>query len=202
VSGEADRRRKIIALIVGSALICLGWIAIAYAQEQPPQWSPERETLDNLEKTIPETPEGRFHSLAALARAAYDAGEMSKAENYADELLASAPRYRKDWAYGDAIFTANTVAGLVAISRDHNLARADGYLLDSARNNPGSPTLWSFGPSMRLAKELLDAGERNIVVDFLGACGGFWRNGKDKLAGWKRAIEAGERPNFGPNLRY
>ena len=86
--------------------------------------------------------------------------------------------------------------------RDRNLPRADGYLLDSARNNPGSPTLKSFGPNLRLAKELLTAGERDIVLEFLGECGSFWNMGHEKLAAWSEAVRAGKEPDFDANLRY
>lgn len=197
-----EQRNKLVALIVGTALVCLGWIAISSAQQEASALAPAQETLANLEKTIPDSPLGRFHRLAALARAAYDAGDMTKAQNYADELLSSAPNFRRDWAYGDAVFGGNTILGLVAMTRDHNLSRADGYLLDSARSNPGSPTLLSFGPDMRLAKELLTAGERDIVLEFLGECQSFWKMGHEKLTAWSDAVHNGKIPDFGANLNY
>ena len=88
-----ERRNKLVALVIGTALVCLGWIAIASAQEDDaaPSMSPAQETLSNLEKTIPDSSAGRFHALAGLAKAAYDTGDMTKAQNYADELLTSAP---------------------------------------------------------------------------------------------------------------
>lgn len=202
MSVSREQRNKLVALIVGTALVCLGWIAISSAQQDASAQSAAQETLANLEKTIPDSPLGRFHRLALLARAAYDAGDMTKAQTYADELLSSAPNFRRDWAYGDAIFGGNTILGLVAMTRDHNLSRADGYLLDSARNNPGSPTLLSFGPDMRLAKELLTSGERDVVLEFLGECRGFWKMGHEKLTAWSGTIESGQTPDFGANLNY
>jgi hypothetical protein len=201
VSLSREHVIRVGALIVGAALICIGLIAIAHAQEAS-STSPAQETLANLEKTIPDSPLGRFHRLAALARAAYDAGNMTKAQNYSDEVLSSAPNFRRDWAYGDAIFTGNTTLGLVAMTRDRNIPRAEEYLLDSARNNSRSPALLSFGPNMRLPKELLTAGERDVVLEFLGECQSFWKMGHEKLTTWSDTIQSGQIPDFGANVNY
>jgi hypothetical protein len=181
-----------------SMLVCLGWLTAAAAQDAP---SPKHQKLDNMEKSIPEDPMARFYRLGDLAEAAYAAGEMDKAQSYADELISAAPKYPKDWNYGNAVFTGNTVAGLVALKRDNNVSQADGYLLASART-PGSPQLNSFGPSMLLAKRLLAACERDSVLDFLRECGSFWKMGQDKLDSWSDAIKNGQTPDFGPNTRY
>jgi hypothetical protein len=182
--------------IVG--LVCLGWLGAGLAQDAP---TPQQETLANMEKSIPEDAQARFYRLGNLAKAAYAAGEMGKAENYANELLSAAPNYTKDWNYGNAIFAGNTVAGLVVLKRDGNVSQAEGYLLASARN-PGSPQLGSFGPSMRLAQELLSAGKRDTVLDFLRECGKFWKSGQPKLNSWIEDIQNGKTPDFGPNLTY
>ena len=179
-------------------LVCLGWLGVAVANDT---LSPEQEKLTNLEKSIPEDPMARFYRLGDLAEAAYKAGEMDKADSYANELISAAPHYPKDWNYGNAVFTGNNVAGLVALKRDNNVSQADGYLLASART-PGSPQLNSFGPSMGLAKELLNAGERDAVLDFIGECRSFWKLGQKQLDAWTDAIKSGQTPDFGPNLRY
>jgi hypothetical protein len=190
-------KKAVFALLL-VVIVCFAGPGQTAAQDAP---SPEQERFSNLEKSIPDEPAARFRRLGELAQVAYDAGDLNKAENYADELLSSAPHYAGDWAYGDAIFTGNTVAGLVAIKRDHNLSQAEGYLLASGRT-PGSPRLDSFGPGMRLAQELLTAGERTAVLDFLRECQSFWKMGDARLASWSEAIRAGQAPDFGPNLKY
>ena len=49
---------------------------------------------------------------------------------------------------------------------------------------------------MTLAKELLAAGERNVVVDFLDQCLTFWKRGSDNLNNWIATIKAGGTPDF------
>ena len=56
---------------------------------------------------------------------------------------------------------------------------------------------------MSLANDLLIAGERDTVVDFLDECGSFWKAGcVARLSDWKNTIQSGGTPNFGPNLGY
>jgi hypothetical protein len=43
---------------------------------------------------------------------------LNAAESYANELLAGAPSYPKDWNYGNAIFSGNMLLGRVALRRD------------------------------------------------------------------------------------
>lgn len=154
-----------------------------------------------LEGSTPASGPGRFHALPPLAKAAFNAGEMEKAENYARELLADAPDYQKDWNYGNAIFFGNMVLGQVALRRDHNVALAKKYLAASGQT-PGSPTLNSFGPNMSLAKDLLTAGERDAVIEFFAACRKFWTMDLGELDQWTAAVKSGGIPDFGPNLLY
>ena len=66
----------------------------------------------------------------------------------------------------------------------------------------GSPNLNSFGPNMSLAKELLELGERDAVLEYLDLCGRFWKSGSDSIDQWKEEMARGEIPAFGPNLVY
>jgi len=67
---------------------------------------------------------------------------------------------------------------------------------------PGSPQLNSFGPNMSLAKQLLEAGERDTVVEYLDFCRKFWQMDFGKLDYWTAQVRAGEVPDFGANLTY
>jgi hypothetical protein len=192
----ASRRSVLIGLIALSCWIFQGW---AYAQKAI---TPEQETFTNLELTLP--PPGskeRFYQLSRVASAAYDAGDYEKADAYANELLSEADRNSGNWYYGDAIFYGNTTLGLVALKRDNNISQADNYLL-AAGKTPGGPDLNSFGPNMLLAQELLKAGERDVVLDFIGECGRFWKGDPGRLSKWKEEIDKGEMPDFAPNLKY
>lgn len=131
-------------------------------------------------------------ALPKLAKAALDAGALDQAVAYAQEALSSGPG-------GDAIFNCNMVLGLVAL-RNGNVGEAKQYLVASGKTS-GSPALDSFGPNMSLAKELLDSGERDAVLEFFSLCRTFWANQK-LLDSWSETVRNGRIPDFGANLRY
>ncbi len=125
----------------------------------------------------------------ALASVAFDAGEGESAEAFARQTLESEgvaqPR-------GDVVFEMNTILGRLAFAADDKDA-AVRYLL-AAGQTSGSPSLGSFGPDMQLARELLGAGEREAVLEYLKSCKGFWKMGQDRLADWILKIESGKDP--------
>ena len=147
----------------------------------------------------------RFYALSRLAKNAFDSGDMGRAEQYAKELLLAAPQYPKDWNYGNAIYYGNMVIGRVALRRDHNVILAKRSLLASAAT-PGSPQLESFGPNMSLAKDLLELGERDTVLEFFTLCRKFWTfvppSGGNMLDQWTGIVKDGGMPEFGANLKY
>ncbi|HUI82711.1 MAG TPA: hypothetical protein VL240_00725 [Candidatus Binatia bacterium] len=142
----------------------------------------------------------RCYNLPDLAKRAFNAGDLQKAEIYSRELLKMAPDYPKDWNNGNAIFYGNFVLGRLALRRG-DVKGADAYLLQSGRT-PGSPQLDSFGPSMTLAKELLDKGESQTVLEYLAICKRFWELDRGKLDEWSTAIHNGEIPSFEGQLDY
>lgn len=145
----------------------------------------------------------RIHKLPELAKAALEAGELEQARNYAEELLEKAvsldlPEYfRSD---GNAIHYGNIVLGRVALAIG-DIWQAKQRLIGCAHTT-GSPNLGSFGPNMTLAKELLERGEREVVLEFLELCKSFWTSSWGALEEWKSDVEAGRMPEFGANLRY
>ena len=82
-----------------------------------------------------------------------------------------------------------------------DLNQAKQYLL-AAGQTPGSPVLNSFGPNMLLAKELLEKGERAVVLQYFELCAKFWKLHTDKLEDWMALVSGGRVPNFGANLIY
>jgi hypothetical protein len=182
-------------------------LARSYDQERVLASSPEEKaTLAQKAMSVRERGlekadgEQRFYELGPLATSAFEAGETTKAQQYASELLRSAQQFKSDWNYGNALHTGNIVLGRIALARD-DIAGASDYLI-AAGQTPGSPQLGSFGPNMTLAKGLLEKDEREVVLTYLQACGKFWKMGGDKLQGWIATIKGGGTPDFGPNLHY
>jgi hypothetical protein len=165
----------------------------------PPSTPQERLQAEELD-AAKMTGEDLFYELPHLAKRAFDAGEISKAEVYSKQLLAMAPNYRENWNFGNAIFYGNSVLGRIALQRgDVELA---GKFLLEAGATPGSPQLNSFGPNMALAKELLNRGQSEVVLEFFGLCRKFWTSGLGQLDEWSNEVRKGRIPEFGSNLNY
>jgi len=142
----------------------------------------------------------RFYELGHIAKDAFNAGKFEVAKQSADELLSMAPSYPRDWNYGNAIQDGNLVLGRLALKAGR-LDEAKQRLL-AAGNSPGSPQMDSFGPNMSLANDLLDKGERDVVLEYFDLCRKFWALGQPKLDEWTADVKSGTRPNFGANLLY
>jgi len=122
------------------------------------------------------------------------------ARKYAQELLALAPKYQKDWNYGNAVQDGNLVLGRIAL-KEGRTDEAKRRLLEAGKS-PGSPQMDSFGPNMSLARDLLEKGERDVVLQYFDLCRKFWEMGKGDLDRWTEDVKAGRMPNFGANLIY
>jgi len=182
-------------------------LAQPYMQERDTAESPEtkaalaEKAVTVRERTLNNAAEvERFYALADLATGELEAGSVARAEQYAQELLRLAPQFRQDWNYGNAVHKGNIVLGRLAL-RDGDIPGAKEHLLAAGRT-PGSPQLNSFGPNMMLAKELLEKGERDVVLAYLDLCGQFWKSGDSRLQNWKAIVKGGCTPDFGTNLIY
>ncbi len=140
--------------------------------------------------------------LVDLAQMAIEAGDLEKARTYATELLGPGLRWSGGGNSGRALFYGNLVLGRIAL-REGKLDEASQYLLKAGKTT-GDPALDSFGPNMSLAKELLEKGKTNSVLEFFQECGKFWPQygGENKMAQWTAEVKAGRTPNFGANLVY
>ena len=98
---------------------------------------------------------------------------------------------------GSNIYDINDALGRAAFLRQDYLAAGD-YLLKAA-NTPGSPVLRSFGPDLWLARGLLQAGYKDVVLTFLERCKAFWP--KPVLDKWISVLQDGGSPNFSLNIR-
>jgi len=139
----------------------------------------------------------RSWALPDLAKAAAAAGEYDKAAAYANELL---QLDAEDSNRGQAVHDGNMVLGLISLKKG-DVDRARTYLLESGKST-GSAALGSFGPNMKLAKELLEKGERDAVLQYFASCRKFWKMGSAKLDEWSASVRQGSIPDFGANLAF
>lgn len=200
-------RKGACKLGVQGMTLCLSLaISVSAVAEQTPasnyEPQPVKSTLADLEKQLQGTsnPEQKFYLLTTVAAAALEAGKKEKADKYAIELLTQAPKLKKNWNSGNAIQVGNLVLGRIALMSG-DIEKARQYLLEAGKT-PGSPQLNSFGPNMLLAKELLEKGERDVVLQYFELCGKFWTLHYGKLEQWTTAVRKGAVPDFGANLVY
>ena len=144
----------------------------------------------------------RFYALTGLIVDAYNHEDFATTKKLALEYLKLANRYPDHWNYGNAIHVANIYLGLVAL-KSKEIKPAKEYLI-AAGQIPGSPQLNHFGPNMLLAKELLEIGERKVVLKYLASCKKFWKwiFRIRPMIKWSGKIKKGEIPDFGVNLVY
>jgi hypothetical protein len=142
----------------------------------------------------------RFYALDDAAKESFIVGNIDDAGKFAEELLRLAPDFTGNWNYGNAIQDGNVVLGRIAL-REGRVQDAGQYLL-AAGKSPGSPQMDSFGPNMSLAKDLLEKGQRDVVLQYFGLCRQFWTMDYGKLDEWSNEVKSGKIPNFGANLVY
>ncbi len=154
-------------------------------------------SMAQLERALAQSNEGTDVSqlLIDIAKTAFKLGEMDKAKQLADRLL-------KTYIDGDSVHNGNVMLGRIAMQAGE-LEDGGNFLLESARTS-GSPVLNSFGPSMVLAKVLLEKGQKDIVLQYFDLCEKFWiagpANPGNKLKEWREVVKAGGVPDFGMNL--
>jgi len=144
----------------------------------------------------------------SLALAAVEVGRVKLADRLAREQLTdhsdSKPRNS-----GKVIYDMNCILGRVALQQGDKTAAGE-YLL-KAGDIPGSPGLNSFGPRLTLARELLEAGQRTVVLKHLDQVEKFWvgdgkesnqsnrrrlaRRHQAQLDEWRTEIKAGNVPS-------
>jgi tetratricopeptide (TPR) repeat protein len=138
--------------------------------------------------------------ISRLATSAFEAGQIETAQLWALEALNDAKNARSDWSVADSVHHAHIILGRIAL-RSGDLTEAREHLIQAARSE-GSPVLGSFGPNMMLAKELLEKGARDAVIQYFQKCASFWRNDRGQLVQWAATVREGGIPNFGANLAY
>ncbi len=155
-----------------------------------------REKLKFLEKAFDAavTDWQQMSVLPNLANAACEAREDAAAEKYARRLLELAEANPKTGNHEDLVHAALTVLGRVALDRgDKQQARE--RLLESARVKT-SPALGTTGPKMTLAQDLVEAGEREAVLQYLDLCRAFWTYDQGKIDHYMKLLKAAGAPDL------
>jgi tetratricopeptide (TPR) repeat protein len=140
-----------------------------------------------------ETEEDLFYALPRAALAAFHLEQYTYAKELAEKALTLAPAYEGNWNFGNAIHSAHSVLGLLALRKDE-VSEAISEL-EKAGATTGSPQLDTFGPTMQLAKALLRYGEVEAVLTYLQQCRSFWKMGSVWLDLWEQKVRAGGIPN-------
>ena len=135
------------------ALLCISLLGCGPSYPTTPQGR-----LDKATKKLASaaSEEEKFYALDDAAKESFVAGNIEAARNYAKDFLALAPKYRRDWNYGNAIQDGNLVLGRIAL-KEGRTEEAKQYLIETGKS-PGSPQMNSFGPNVSLAKDLLEKG--------------------------------------------
>jgi len=135
--------------------------------------------------------------LKSLAKVSLAANKPQKAKEYAEKMLS---QNSPGWNYGNNIHFGNIILGKIALA-SNDLEEAKERLINAGKT-PGSPQLNSFGPNMGLAKELLQKGEKDAVLEYFELCSKFWERSRhlQKLRKWSVEVKDGKIPDFGPNL--
>ena len=87
--------------------------------------------------------------------------------------------------------------------REGDVPQAKSRLLEAGKTK-GSAPLSSFGPNMALAKELLEKGEKEVVLEYFRLCKKFWTGARHNqtLDQWADEVTKGRIPDFRANLVY
>ncbi|MCA9109978.1 MAG: hypothetical protein KDA52_08535 [Planctomycetaceae bacterium] len=157
-----------------------------------------KKSLEQLELAYDlSTDKAREALLDRLAKSALESGETAKARKYAEQMLS---QNVDGWNHGNNIHHGNLILGRIALAAD-DLDTAKVRLIEAGKT-PGSPQLNSFGPNMTLAKELLQKGEKDVVLEYFELCSKFWGRGETRLAEWSALVEDDKIPDFRANLNY
>lgn len=138
-----------------------------------------------------------------LAFSAFEAGALERARRFASESLELKDIEARLGMYGGNppdrnVHAAHIILGLVDL-REGNVSGAEEHLRAASRVRTVEPWEATFGPDFRLARDLLRAGRREAVLEYLSRYRQLWksRRGQTQLDDWIAAIEREEDPWHG-----
>jgi len=153
----------------------------------------------------------RWRKLGWAAKESLIEGHDAQAKALAEEQERLAPGFIDTNKYGniqDFIYLSmhdfNTVLGRLAL-KSGDLQSARNRLLEVGRIPVNRYMQTGWRPSMALARDLLEKGEKDVVLEYFELCRKFWteENARgERLDRWKKQVEAGQIPDFGINLYY
>ena len=146
------------------------------------------------------TGDPRLFALSDLVKQAVRESKFDEAKAIAKEMLGAAEKAPDNQLSGRATFNANLALGSVALREGDK--KAAGQYLIAAGEAKGTPSLGSFGPNMTLARDLLNAGEKDTVLEFFRLMAISWPRETVQFGKWADQVRAGEQPNFGVYLLY
>jgi hypothetical protein len=144
----------------------------------------------------------RFLTLGRAAKMSLAVGRTEDARQFATDMMVLDEKYSRgdpEKANGDVVHDGHLVLGRIVLDEGRT-EEAKRHLLAAGKSR-GSPVLDTFGPNMSLAKELLEKGEQETVLQYFEFCRVFWGH-RDTLDVWIKDIHAGRIPEFGGNLIY
>lgn len=145
------------------------------------------ESVEFMQKVVEANePTPLFDQRTWLVIFAIDAGRHDLASTTCSQML-------KDNATNNqSVHVAHIVLGRLAL-KDKDMSKAIEHLKLAGKVG-SSPRLSSYGPMMSLAQSLLEAGQKDAVLEYLTDCKRFWDVGRRDLAKWIGQIHAGELP--------
>ena len=132
-----------------------------------------------------------------LAQMAITAKQYEKAREHAHALLT---HDSTDWNSRDHLHQGHLVLGRIALA-EGDIEEAKRRLIAAGETTASSEPN-AVEPNMSLARELLQKGEKEVVLEYFSLCSRSWERGRDKLEKWSVLVQAGLEPNFGGNLHY
>lgn len=178
-------------------VICILFTA-GFTQESAEMQLAKNFVLSWEAKLENQTTSERLYTLHNLATASYQAGDHKKARQFAEDLQEEIKKLNGKHMSRAMLGThsSNTILGLIALD-NNQIEDANNFILASAAITGSSPHLQSFGPSMLLAKRLLEKGQQDTVLKYLDLCSVFWKDIHGNLEPWKTTIKKGGIPDFG-----
>jgi tetratricopeptide (TPR) repeat protein len=134
-------------------------------------------------------------SLDDLAWANYETGQLKKAQDYADSVLAMTAKLTKEMQPDYFQHSAWTVIGLTRLQAG-STSEARQFLQQSIEIQPGMMLLGSR-PALRLADALWKKGEHQAVLQYLERASRMeWVNAKPAIQKWLEQARQGDDPSF------
>ncbi len=137
---------------------------------------------------------GKYYGLRYLANTAVHNRRHIEALMMTNGLLKFAESYPRHIHSGNAIHQGNILLGELALIFGNTDAAKD-YLIRAGKR-PASSKLNVDRPDMSLAKKLVEANEKHVVLEYFKLCRKFWTNGEECLEHWTRLVKEGHLPDF------